>query len=283
MASRWTRWPVLIAAAGSTMALVLATGRMAPRGPIREPSRATHRPGPPDVGSALLGAAEKANRSDRYAEAENLARQALAIREKVFGPEHPAPGPTAPSPCRLTGLSLPICRGRAPGPSSPGHRREKAGTSPFRSDCDAQPVGCDPRLSGAARGGRRTDQASDRARGGVSRLRTPELDRCPRCPGSIPGGVRAMFRGAPTPGASAGPPRSESGPRRGRRRSSALQPRRRPRQAGPVRRGRARCSGGPWRSGNRSRTRHPSTSSMSSIIWPSLIEFKICTKRPNPS
>jgi Tetratricopeptide repeat len=90
MAGRYLKWPLLVASAGATMALMVATARLIPGGPIRVRPLAIHRAGTPNVVSALVAKAEKALGHDRYAEAERLAREALAIQEKALGPEHPA-------------------------------------------------------------------------------------------------------------------------------------------------------------------------------------------------
>ena len=90
MARRWTKWLVLVAAAGSTMALVLASRFLTTGKPSRVPSLAIHRPGTPNVGSALLDAAEEALSACRYTEAEDLARMALVNRENALGLDHPA-------------------------------------------------------------------------------------------------------------------------------------------------------------------------------------------------
>ena len=82
MARRRTKWQVLSVAAGLTIILVLASNRISPRVPTREPSLALYRLGTPNIGSALVDAADKAVDEDRDAEAEVLARQALAIQEK---------------------------------------------------------------------------------------------------------------------------------------------------------------------------------------------------------
>lgn len=91
MAGRWTKWLVLAVSAWATADLALAAGLIASGGPARrEPPLAIHRPGTPNVGSGLLDAAERASDAGRYAEAEALALEALAVREKVYGPSHRA-------------------------------------------------------------------------------------------------------------------------------------------------------------------------------------------------
>ncbi len=90
MAERRAKCLVLMAAALTAADLAFAANIASPGGSPRIPPMAIHRPGTPNVGSALVDAADRANDRDRSAEAEGLARQAQAVQERALGPVHPA-------------------------------------------------------------------------------------------------------------------------------------------------------------------------------------------------
>jgi tetratricopeptide (TPR) repeat protein len=83
------KWLTLFAVAGSTMGLVVAF-KPQTSGHLSDRPLAIHGPGTPNVGIDLLKAADAAEDAGRDAEAEELSRKALVIRERVLGPDHPA-------------------------------------------------------------------------------------------------------------------------------------------------------------------------------------------------
>ena len=100
MMGRCAKWLALAGSAGSMVALLTATGRLIPGGPPRDRPLAIHGAGTPNLGRAWLDAAGEALDRDHHDEAERLARQVLAIRERALGPGHPA---LASALCRLSG------------------------------------------------------------------------------------------------------------------------------------------------------------------------------------
>ena len=156
---------------------------LAPGEPARVRSLAIHRPGTPNVGSALVDAADEADEKDRHAEAEDLARKALAIREKVLGPAHRAlVGPLAiladsPTDRRRYDEAEPFARRALAISERDPDSSHRAG------DRDARLSGRDRHWEGKFLEADELTRRAVLARRGNSRLPSTEPDRRPRGPG----------------------------------------------------------------------------------------------------
>ena len=236
-----------------------------------------------DDAAALNAEVVRLYQAGKYAEATEIAKRVLAIREKALGPEHPDVGTVAQQPGRAVPGPGPLRRGRAALPAQPRHPREGAGARAPRRRHRLN------NLAGLYQAQGRYAEAEPLYRRSLA-IREKALG--PEHPdvGAALNNLAVLYRAQgryaeaePLYQAQPRHPREGAGARASRRRHVAQQPGRAVPGPGPLRRGRAALPAQPRHPREGAGARAPRRGHRRSTTWPSCTRPRAATPRPSRS